>query len=163
MFICSGFASRYHSHGYIVARRNEINRLQTKKPNPGERRCVDNLIEVNDTNESDRGESNNSDNDGDDDEDSDAVVGEIDDDRLDDDGEDTNGQEEDSSKSPILLIRKLLYSVQARKRLESIANSANNSNEENSNEEHEKVITPTKIVNGRPVSGGYSYSNFLIL
>jgi AAA ATPase containing von Willebrand factor type A (vWA) domain len=142
--------------------RNEINRLETKKPGPRERRCVDSLIEANNANESDSNESNSPAND--EDEDSDAVVGEVDDDRLDDDedddDDDINEQADDSSKNPIILFRKLLNTVQVKKKLEGITNSDQKSDEGNSNEEeNEQVVTPTKIVNGRPVSGSF----FIIL
>eukprot|EP00557_Chaetoceros_sp_GSL56_P008848 CAMPEP_0176499714 /NCGR_PEP_ID=MMETSP0200_2-20121128/13091_1 /TAXON_ID=947934 /ORGANISM="Chaetoceros sp., Strain GSL56" /LENGTH=401 /DNA_ID=CAMNT_0017898185 /DNA_START=583 /DNA_END=1784 /DNA_ORIENTATION=+ len=135
-------------------RRNEIKRLETRKPDPKERRCVDNVIEEIDTNETDQNVNNNSAND--DDDDSDAVVGENDGGHLDDDddkdGDGSNEQTGDFTKNPMVLLKKLLNSVQAKKRLESMANSDKESSEEDTDGgEHEKVTTPTKIVNGRPM------------
>jgi len=134
--------------------RNEIKRLETRKPDPKERRCVDNVIEEIDTNETDQNVNNNSAND--DDDDSDAVVGENDGGHLDDDddkdGDGSNEQTGDFTKNPMVLLKKLLNSVQAKKRLESMANSDKESSEEDTDGgEHEKVTTPTKIVNGRPM------------
>lgn len=133
-------------------RREEINRLQTKKPDPEERRCVENpIVAKNDTDPSSNKTLKNNDDDSND------VVGEIGDDRLDGSEEDVEEDEEDdddddsptgdSTKNPIILLRKLLYSAQAKKRLESMNEQSPSSNEQ----EGEQVITPTRIVNGRPI------------